>query len=118
MLAVEVNNHGHSVVQKLEDLVYPNLYSYAKGKNGWLTNLVTRPKMLDSFIDGLESEMIEFNSPEIFKECVTLIDNGGKPEAAPGKNDDCVMASAIALQMAIEMDDIANYVNLREKIRI
>jgi hypothetical protein len=118
VIAPELNNHGHSVVQKLEDLVYPNIFQYNKDKRGWLTNTVTRPKMLDALIDAVESEMIEFNSPEFFKECLTLVDNDGKPEAATGKNDDVIMAAAIALQMAIDMDDIANYVNLKEKIRV
>lgn len=118
LVGVELNNHGHSVVQKLEDLVYPHLYEYAKGKPGWRTTTVTRPKMIDAFIDSLESGMVEFNSPEIFKECLTLIDNDGKIEAATGKHDDAVIAGSIAIQMSIEMDDLENYANLKEKIRI
>lgn len=118
LMGVELNNHGHSVVQKLEDLVYKNLYAYAKDKNGWRTTTVTRPKMIDAFIDSLESGIAEFNSEELFKECLTLVNNDGKVEAAGGKNDDTVIAASIAVQMAIEMDDLENYANMKEKIFI
>jgi hypothetical protein len=118
LVGVELNNHGHSVVQKLEDLIYPNLYEYKDDRSGWLTNKVTRPLMLDALIDGVEAELVEFLDKDFFKEALTLVDNDGKLEAAKGKNDDIIIASAIALQMAIEVDDLSNYVNLKDKIRI
>lgn len=121
LLGVELNNHGHAVVQKLEDLNYKNLFSYnektsaTEKQNGWKTTPVTRPRMVDNLIDAVEEEMVTFHTQHFFDECTTLVDNGGKIEAAAGEHDDCFIAGAIALQMVL-MDDTGNYDNLREKI--
>jgi hypothetical protein len=100
LLAVECNNHGHAVLLELnEHLNYPNLYEYTKDRLGWKTDSVTRPIMLDAFINGVENKTVTINDDCTLKECYTFINNNGKIEAAAGKHDDCIIACSIAIQM-------------------
>lgn len=118
LLAVELNNHGHAVMLQLEDhLSYTNLYECKDGTNGWLTNSVTRPLMLDAFIDGVEDEIVVLNSYDTLNECLTFVNNKGKLEAEVGQHDDTIIASAIALQMCIkERSNLSLYDNISDKI--
>lgn len=117
-LAVERNNHGHAVLLALDEMnSYPNLYKDPKDEMlGWKTNSISRPVMLDTFIEAVEERQIQLNSKVILYECLTLIDNGGKIEAEDGENDDCVIATSIALQMAIKHGRFDLYENIAEKI--
>lgn len=118
LVAVERNNHGHAVLLALDELhSYPNLYKDLKDQMlGWKTNSVSRPVMLDTFIEAVEERQIVLNSKAILYECLTLIDNGGKIEAEDGENDDTVIATSIALQMAIKHGRFDLYENIAEKI--
>lgn len=121
LLAVERNNHGHAVLQGLnETLNYPNLYmektdtretidKFPKVKLGWGTTLVTKPLMLDHLKIAIEGDTAEDETnfqPEFLvrdqmflQECLTFVNNNGKLEAESGKHDDTVIAWAICLQM-------------------
>lgn len=114
--AVERNNHGHAVLLELsEHIRYPALYSAKDEKLGWLTDKVTRPIMLDTFIEGVENRTIKINHPETLKECLTLVELNGKVEADEGKHDDCIIACAIATQICIqESTDL--YTDIKNKI--
>ena len=60
LVAVEKNNHGHAVLLELkEHIKYPRLF-VPEGKKdpGWITDRVTRPIMIDTFIDGVENGTI------------------------------------------------------------
>lgn len=119
LVAVERNNHGHAVLLELvEHIGYSNIYRAKDDRNGWLTDRITRPLMIDAFIDGIENNNIIINHVQTLKECLTLVDNDGKIEAANGKNDDCVIASAIALQMCLATGYLAVYDNIQDKIRV
>lgn len=100
LLAVERNNHGHAVLLELDHLSYPNIYiSERDNKPGWRSDGITRPLMVDKFIQSLESDYIKIYDRSILSECLTLIDNNGKIEAATGKHDDLIIACSIALQV-------------------
>lgn len=116
LVAVELNNHGHAVNGRLYENGYPNLFYHNDQVPGWLTNSVTRPKMLDTFIEAVESGTILLNSAETLGECLTLVDNGGKIEAEDGEHDDTVISGAIATQMLIEDSVNDVYENLAQKI--
>lgn len=123
LLAVEKNNHGHAVLLQLEHHVndgggYPNLFYHDTEKKipGWLTDKVTRPIMINTFRDGVENNTIVVNDRMTLGECLTLVVNNGKIEAAEGKHDDCVIASAIALQMCLSMVDLDSYENIDKMI--
>lgn len=103
LLAVEKNNHGHAVLQELiEHTDYPNLYFSKPDSPGWHSNSVTRPIMIDQLIDAVEDDQIKINDILALNELMTLINKNGKIEAATGKHDDSVIATAIALQMILQ----------------
>jgi len=119
VLAVERNNHGHAVLQELSKHIrYPNLFRHRDDRLGWLTDRVSRPLMLNAFIDGVENNHIKLNDLTTLNECLTLIVNNGKIEGAQNKHDDCVIAGSIALQMCLEFDKLNVYENLASKIRV
>lgn len=125
LLGVERNNHGHAVLQELEEhILYPNLYHRPIGSDGerddrpgWVTDKVTRPLMIDTFIDGVEHRSVTLHDQGTFKECMTLVNNEGKIEADAGHHDDRVIASAIAVQMVVESGVSALYDNISDKIK-
>jgi len=119
LMAVERNNHGHAVIQQLNNILgYPNLYVAKDDKLGWLTSKVTRPVMVTDFIDGMESHSIGCPDTDLISECLTLVNKNGKIEAEQGKHDDLFIAGCIATQMAIHERDMSVYDNIEKKIRI
>lgn len=118
-LAVERNNHGHAVILKLDEILsYPALWvNPLDEKLGWHTTSVTRPIMVNAFIDAVEDGFLDVLDKEILTECLTLVDNAGKVEASSGKHDDCVIATAIAQQLALA-NSINVYDNLENRIRM
>jgi hypothetical protein len=103
IIAVERNNHGHAVLLALNEMLnYPNIYvSPHDERLGWATTPITRPIMIDNLIDAIEENNLKVNDKEILGECLTLVDNNGKIEAAEGKFDDCITSTAIALQVCL-----------------
>lgn len=123
LLAVEDNNTGHAVLLGLEEnCKYPNLYKdtnitrivkdskKVKTKLGWHTDKFSRPQMLSDLKTGIEDEedtTIEEFLPEItFYDLFLLTElfdfikiSGDKYEAAAGKYDDVIFATAIAFQL-------------------
>jgi len=126
LVAVERNNHGHAVLLQLRYHVdngagYQNLYFYRDDEDscGWQTDKVTRPIMLDVFIDGVEHGTVKLNSRATLMECLTFINNDGKLEATTGEHDDTIIAGAIATQMCIkESSNLSKYENLSDKILV
>lgn len=119
LLAVERNNHGHAVLLELsEHLQYKNLYVHDDEKLGWRTDKISRPIMINAFIASVENKYITINDKIILNECLTLINNNGKIEAASGKHDDCIMATSIALQMIIKFGNLDVYDNIKSKILV
>lgn len=109
LAAVERNNHGHLVLDRLKD-VYGNIFvkttfdeKVAKRtkKLGWETTGHTRDLMLDELVDGVESGAVKVRSGKLQGEMFTFVTNeDGKREAKEGKKDDLVMAAAIAVKVA------------------
>jgi len=110
-VAVEANNHGHSVLNTLRNAEhYKTLYQHrdydadpgAKPREGWQTNGKTRPIMIDDLRnEAIEGRAMSVNDPALLRECMSfcLASNGTKYEALPGAHDDRVMAAAIAWQV-------------------
>lgn len=119
LLGVERNNHGHAVLLELEfHIQYENLFytDEERTRAGWLSDKVTRPILMDCFIDGVENRTIILHDPDTHSECLTLIVENGKAQAAKGKHDDRVMATGVAVQMCIECAPLAIYDNIKDKI--
>ena len=97
LIAVERNNHGSGVLAHLERSDYDKIYQQ-KGCNGWNTSAASRPEMLERLIVVMMERPDLFPSVRLWNECRTFVRTAnGRPEAAPGAHDDCVMAMAIAL---------------------
>ena len=119
LVGVEKNNHGHAVLEYLYNTkTYANLYQHKDDTNGWHTNLVTRPIMVNTFIDGIESGTIKINSADTLGECLTLVNIKGKIEADDGHHDDCFMSGCIGVQMILEDSTNDFYENISQKILV
>lgn len=115
---VERNNHGHAVLLALDEIhCYPNLYVDKDDRLGWRTDSISRPMMMDAFIDAVEEKHLKINDKDILAECLTLIDNNGKIEAADGKHDDCITSSAIGLQVCL-MNRSSIYEDIERRILV
>lgn len=69
LVGIERNNHGHTTISKLRD-IYPqrHIYQDEKGRFGWLTNLVSKPKMMYDLNTATNEELININSAKILSE--------------------------------------------------
>lgn len=127
LLCVERNNHGHAVLLYLDEVErYPNLFRHRledkkeleRLRLGWITDKVTRPIMIDTFIEGVENGTVILRDKQTLAECLTLINNNGKIEADDGNHDDRVVAASIAVQMCIEESSLGIYANIGSAIKI
>jgi hypothetical protein len=104
LVAVERNNHGHAVLAHLiMSQGYTNVYK-SGGQPGWLTNVATRPRMLEHLGALLSAAPFMFLSPRLLEECRTFIRHlDGNCSAAVGAHDDTVMTMAIAQMVRAEL---------------
>ena len=104
LVAVERNNHGHAVLAHLMmGQGYTNVYK-SGAQPGWLTNVASRPRMLENFAAVLSEASFMFLSPRLLEECRTFIRHtDGSCSAAAGAHDDTVMAMAIAQAVRAEL---------------
>ena len=112
MLVVENNNVGYSVLTKLAEKQYPNLYYSVKSTHeyieqhraeqrsgcvaGFTTSMKTRPLIVAKLEEFIRNQLITVRSRRLFSELTTFVWNNGKPEAMRSYNDDLVMSLAIA----------------------
>jgi len=118
LLVVENNNSGWSTIQTIVNLYYLNLYYTAdkdivinpdviktnklnakrnKSVPGFSTTSATRPAMMDKLEKYFSDNSVIIYSERTMYEIQSFIWKNGRPEAAPGFNDDLVMSLAIAL---------------------
>lgn len=106
MLAVEFNKDGNWVNTDLQISGYSNLYvrvavdditKQVTKSYGWLTSKKTRDMMLGEAKKHFNATT-NLNCRPLLEEVMTFIrDKRGRPQAAPKKHDDIVMAWCIAL---------------------
>lgn len=107
ILAIERNNHGHSTLNTLvnvihyEPLYYHRDYDQRSGKTvlalGFPTNSKTRPLMLSTLRTSIEDGLMPMPDKVFLSEAMTFIKVGEKYEAEDGCEDDTVIAWSIAL---------------------
>ena len=142
IVAPEINpgGGGMQVLNDLQRLGYYNIYIWRlrddkrgiilSQKLGWLTNVMTRPLMLNElrkmFVDAA---LDRFHDPGIFRDKTLLTEmrtfqkdhETGRIEAAEDAFDDCIMALAIAHRVAADevhggnLDLYASYESAQNK---
>jgi len=111
LLVVENVGIGISILEKLNDLEYPNIYYSIKGTHefvdshrgerdsnavpGFTTSLKTRPLIVAKLEEFIRNKLITIYSLRVVNELKTFIWHNGKPQAMRGYNDDLIMALAI-----------------------
>jgi hypothetical protein len=111
MMVVENNSIGYTVIDKLIEYAYPNLYYSIKSTHeyidqhmgehksnaiaGFSTTTKTRPLIVAKLEEFIRNKLIRTYSSRLTNEFRTFIWNNGKPQAMRGYNDDLVMALAI-----------------------
>ena len=111
LLVVENNSLGISVLEKLQDRLYPNLYFSVKGTHeyidqvraesisnsvpGFTTSMKTRPLIVAKMEEFIRNKLITIYSSRIIDEFKTFIWNNNRAEAMRSYHDDLVMALAI-----------------------
>jgi hypothetical protein len=107
LLAPESNLDGRAVMAILRERDYANVWqqaTYDQNRDdrtvqmGWATTSRTRPIMLASLKECIRDGTLGIRDNLLIGECLTFETNPktGKEEAREGKNDDRVMAAAIA----------------------
>ncbi len=104
LLAVERENHGHSVLALLKKLNYPNLYYHkeydvsgmAKTSLGWITSSKSRPIMISDFASALKTRSFVTQDETILNEALGMRWKGDRAEAETGEHDDTAFAGMIA----------------------
>jgi len=111
MVVVENNSVGFTVLDKLIEREYPNIYFSVKSTHeyvdqitaesrsgtvaGFTTSLKTRPILVAKFEEFIRNKIITIYSSRFRAELDIFIWNNGRPEAQRGYNDDLIMACAI-----------------------
>ena len=111
MIVVENNTIGWSVLTKLEECRYPNIYYARKSTHEYVDPLIgetssnaiggftmsknTRPLVVAKLEEFIRNKLITIYSTRLFNEMKTFVWNHGKAQAMKGFNDDLVMACAI-----------------------
>lgn len=106
LIGLEVNFSTYPV-KELERLEYPNMYTREMEDNythkpmksyGFQTNKKTRPQIIAMTVEEVRDRIEQFNDLDTLQEMLVFIRNEkGRPEAAQGEHDDCVMSYGITL---------------------
>lgn len=111
LIVVENNSVGFSVLDKLMEMGYPNIYHSIKSTHeyvdqyqaeyrnnaipGFTTSNKTRPLIIAKMEEFVRNKLIKIRSVRTFNEMKTFVWNHGKPQAMRSYNDDLIMACAI-----------------------
>jgi len=126
LMIVENNSIGYSVLEKLIEFEYPNIYYSIKATHeyvdqlqaearsnavpGFSTTSKTRPLIVAKLEEFIRNQLITIHSHRLLNEMKTFIWHNGKPQAMRGYNDDLIMSLAIACWVR----DTALQVNQRD----
>ena len=110
MTVVENNSVGWTVLNKLEEMSYPNIYYSRKSTHelvephlaetsgvipGFSTTMKTRPLIVAKMEEFVRNKLITIKSKRLYNEMKTFIWHNGKAQAMKKHNDDLIMAVAI-----------------------
>jgi len=83
------------------------------GKWGFHTNTSTKPKIIDHMKDCLEYDLWDEPSALCLDEMSNYVDDKGQYNAAPGKHDDVLMATAIVLWVGMKEMPLPEWIQPR-----
>ena len=111
MIVVENNTIGFSVLEKLKESEYPNIYHSIKSSHeyidqiqaehqnsaiaGFTTSMKTRPMIIAKMEEFIRNDMVKSYSSRIINEFKTFVWINGRPQAMRSYHDDLIMAFAI-----------------------
>jgi len=111
MIIVENNTIGYSVLDKLKELQYPNIFYSIKSTHeyidsyeaetksnaiaGFTMSSKTRPLVVAKLEEFIRNKLLIIYSKRLQSELTTFVWNNGKPEAMRSYNDDLIMSCAI-----------------------
>ena len=107
LLVVEKASGGHIILDRMRNThKYQNIYKHtdydAKGKKvkriGWVTSNKTKPILIQDFVETWENDEMCINSQDTLNEMKTYVYADGTANGLRGTHDDCVIASALAIQ--------------------
>ncbi|MFI3325947.1 MAG: hypothetical protein R3Y35_07210 [Clostridia bacterium] len=107
VLVVEKASGGHIILDRLVHThKYKNLYKHkdydVRGKIvkkvGYNTTTKTKPILINDFVEMFENNDILIKSSDTLKEMKTYVFNGVSMNAERGRHDDCIIATALAIQ--------------------
>ena len=103
LLAIERNNHGHTVLNVLQQQIeYPEIYRHKDAvdgvlRAGWPMNAKTKPEAITALAKMIQVAPSVFVSRRLLEECrVFEYGKDGEMAARKGTHDDLVIAMAIA----------------------
>ena len=111
LMVVENNSVGFSVLEKLREKEYPNIYYSIKSTHdyvdpvtaqhtpsalaGFSTTNKTRPLIIAKLEEFVRNQLITTYSKRMLNEMTTFIWSNGKPQAQRSYHDDLIMSCAI-----------------------
>jgi len=111
MIVVENNTVGFSVLEKLKEKEYSNIYHSIKSSHeyidqiqaesrsnaiaGFTTSLKTRPLIVAKFEEFIRNKLLTIHSQRLCSELETFVWHNGRPESMRAYNDDLIIACAI-----------------------
>jgi hypothetical protein len=127
VICPENNAYGYTVLLKLSDLGYKNVYFSSEkekykflygdeknyGKAGFVTSKESRDKILANLEESLRNGRIKINSIRFFEEMKTFVWKKNKAQAMKGHNDDLIMSLAIGCWLADSNSDSYNVAQIK-----
>lgn len=97
-IAIERNNHGHSVLRALDaEQHYPRIYRGKDQQPGWNNHATSRTPALATLEQDIRAGMFTTPDRAVIGQLLTFVyDKNDKATATKGAHDDLVMATAIA----------------------
>lgn len=111
LLVVENATVGFNVLEKLQEMQYPNLYYSIKSTHeyidqieaeyrngtvpGFTNSMKTRPLIIAKLEEFIRNRILKSYSERLVHELESFVWQNGRPQAMKGRNDDLVMALAI-----------------------
>ena len=114
MVAVEKNNHGNTVISRLQhDLGYPELYfqrrkatsrkeTFSREVTGFAQGRESKRRIMDMLRAVVQLELPIYDDRFYIEGLTWTRDENGMAKTAPGAHDDVLMAAGIAYMVASE----------------